>query len=195
MQLRCRVAVIAPIGAAGGSHFTCFFSSSFSSSCTSPSLRHQVCGCVRWWRGRRDACFTQPHHRPLANNSRLVAEGGGGCVTFTGCACGCTSSPSSLPLAVLYCLLVPACHMLLTPSHATTTSVMASWPHCPSSPLLSPLCDSTHPISSSSSRGQTAGHTSTRDDDDDTEVCATVCATRGVDAWRAFRPLHVLQPG
>ena len=52
---------------------------------------------------------------------------------------------------MLYCLLVPACHMLLTPSHATTTSVMASWPHCPSSPLLSPLCDSTHPISSSSS--------------------------------------------
>ena len=64
-------------------------------------LLHQVCGCVRWWRGRRDACFTQPHHRPLANNSRLVAEGGGGCVTFTGCACGCTTSSPSPCYAVL----------------------------------------------------------------------------------------------
>ena len=163
MQLRCRVAVIAPIGAAGGSHFTCFFSSSFSSSCTSPSLRHQVCGCVRWWRGRRDACFTQPHHRRLANNFRLVAAClclllKGEDVSRSQALCGCSSS--LLPHAVLCCLLVPPWHVLLTPSHTTTTSVMASWPHCLSSPLLSPLCDSTH--RSSSGRGHTARQASTR---------------------------------
>ena len=61
-----------------------------------------VCG-----EGEGDACFTQPHHQPLANNCRLVAaclcwwlRGEGGCVTFTGCPCGCSSPP--LPHAVLF---------------------------------------------------------------------------------------------
>ena len=40
----------------------------------------------------------------------LVAEGRRVCH----CACGCSSS--SLALAVLCCLLVPPCHMVLTPS-------------------------------------------------------------------------------
>ena len=58
------------------SHF--FFLLLLSSSYTSPSLRHQVCVCVCvcvGGEGEGGACFTQPHHQPLATNSRLVAEG------------------------------------------------------------------------------------------------------------------------
>ena len=126
-QLRCRVAVTAPIGAAGGcpSHPTSSSSSSFS---TSPSLRYQVCVCasVCWWRGRK-GCFTQPQHRPLASNSRLVAAclcwwlRGGGCVTVR------VAAPHPPPpRAMLCCLLVPAWHVLLTPSRIRTF-VFATW--------------------------------------------------------------------
>ena len=136
--------------------------------------------------GEGDACFTQPHHRPLANNCRLVV------------ACLCwwlRGRRVSHSQAMLCCLLVPAWHVLLTPSphhHHTSHGIVASLP------LLSSLCDSTRHSSSSSSSsgGHTTGQASARDDeDDDTEVCATVCATRGVDAWRASRPQHMLQPG
>ena len=98
-----------------------------------------VCGC--WWRGRRGCVFhtaTPPAscHQLQAGGClfALMAEGEEG-VTFTGCVYGCSSS--LLPHAMLCCLLVPAWHVLLTPSHTTTTPVMASWPHCPSSPLPS----------------------------------------------------------
>ena len=137
-QLRCRVAVTAPIGAAGGcpSHPTSSSSSSFS---TSPSLRYQVCVCasVCWWRGRK-GCFTQPQHRPLASNSRLVAAclcwwlRGGGCVTVR------VAAPP-LPLPLL-CCVVCWCHHATWCSHpaaTTTTRVMASWPNCLSSSLPS----------------------------------------------------------
>ena len=74
---------------------------------TSPSLRHQVCGCVRWWRGRRGCVFhtaTPPTSCQQLQAGGcllvLVAEGEGGCVTFTGCPCGCSSPP--LPHAVLF---------------------------------------------------------------------------------------------
>ena len=74
-----------------------------------------VCGC--WWRGRRGCVFhtaTPPAscHQLKAGGCLfvLVAEGRRVCH----CACGCSSS--SLALAVLCCLLVPPCHMVLTPS-------------------------------------------------------------------------------
>ena len=103
-----------------------------SSSYTSPLLRHQVCVCVLVER-EKGMRVSHSHTTGLLPTTAGWWLRGGGCVTFTGCPCGCSSS---LPHAVLCCLLVPAWHVLLTPSHATTTtSVMASWPHCLSSPL------------------------------------------------------------
>ena len=67
--------------------------------------------------GESDACFTQPHHQPLANNCRLVV------------ACLCwwlRGRRVSHSQAMLCCLLVPAWHVLLTPSHIRT-SVFATW--------------------------------------------------------------------
>ena len=81
-----------------------------------------VCG-----EGEGDACFTQPHHRPLANNCRLVVAclcwwlRGGGCVTVR------VAAPHPPPpRAMLCCLLVPAWHVLLTPSRIRTF-VFATW--------------------------------------------------------------------
>ena len=92
-----------------------------------------VCG-----EGEGDACFTQPHHRPLATNSRLVAAclcwwlRGGGCVTVR------VAAPP-LPLPLLCCVACWCQHGTCCshPAHTTTTPVMASWPHCLSSPLPS----------------------------------------------------------
>ena len=189
------MALTASIGAADGcpSHSTSSSSSSSPFS-TSPSLRHQVCVGVGG-EGEGDACFTQPHSRPLANNCRLVAaclcwwlRGGGGCVTFTGCACGCTSSPFPCCAVLLVGASMSRAAHTQPRHHHISHGIVVSLPLLPS-----PLSVTAHIVAAAG--GQTAGHTSTRDDDDDTEVCATVCATRGVDAWRAFRPLHVLQPG
>ena len=92
-----------------------------------------VCG-----EGEGDACFTQPQHRPLASNSRLVAAclcwwlRGGGCVTVR------VAAPP-LPLPLL-CCVVCWCHHATWCSHpaaTTTTRVMASWPNCLSSSLPS----------------------------------------------------------
>ena len=96
-----------------------------------------VCVCAGG-EGEGDACFTQPHHRPLATNSRLVAAclcwwlRGGGCVTVR------VAAPP-LPLPLL-CCVVCWCHHATWCSHpaaTTTTRVMASWPNCLSSSLPS----------------------------------------------------------
>ena len=119
-------------------HF--FFLLLLSSSYTSPSLRHQVCVCVCvcvGGEGEGGACFTQPHHQPLATNSRLVAEGEEGVSRSQ--AVRVAAPPLPPPFPLLCCIVCWCQHGTCCshPAHTTTTPVMASWPHCLSSPLPS----------------------------------------------------------
>ena len=81
-----------------------------------------------------------------------------------------------LPLPLL-CCVVCWCQHGTCCSHPATPPPHLSWHRgLTAPPPLSPLCDCTH---RSSSRGQTAGHTSTRDDDD-TGRCVPMCAPHEV---------------
>ena len=75
------------------------------------------------------------------------------------------------------CCVVCWCQHGTCCSHPATPPPHLSWHRgLTAPPPLSPLCDCTH---RSSSRGQTAGHTSTRDDDD-TGRCVPMCAPHEV---------------
>ena len=143
---------------------------------TSPSLRHQVCGCVRWWRGRRGCVFhtaTPPTSCQQLQAGGcllvLVAEGGGRVCHIHRLSVWLFLPPPSPCCVVCWCQHGTCC------SHPATPPPHLSWHRgLTAYPLLSSLCDSTHP--SSSSRGQTPGQASTRDDDDDTGRCVPLCA-------------------
>ena len=113
-----------------------------------------VCVCAGG-EGEGDACFTQPHHRPLATNSRLVAKGEEG-VSL----CVWLHLLSPLPSPCCAVLFVGA-----TMPHGAHTQPppppRVSWHRgLTASPLLSPLCDSTQQQQQrQGTHGQTGIHT------------------------------------
>ena len=119
-----------------------------------------VCGC--WWRGRRGCVFHTA--TPPASCQQLLA---GGCL-FVLVAEGeeGVSHSQAVRVAVppsfpMLCCVVCWYHHGTCCSHPATPRPHQSWHRgLTASPLLSPLCDSTH--RSSSGRGHTARQASTR---------------------------------